>query len=110
MPATFPYQPSLDVVGTTTYSVRTAQFGDGYSQSVANGINNAVDSWPLTFSGSSAKIAAIKAFLDATQGYVSFYWTPPLGTQSLFRAGPYTVQPHGADSYTLTVTFTEVFS
>jgi phage-related protein len=110
MTATFTWQPSLDVVGTTTDSVRTAQFGDGYSQTVPNGINSVYDSWPLTFSGDGSKIATIKAFLDATQGATSFFWTPPLRAQGRFRCGPRTVQPHGANSYTLTVTFTEVFS
>lgn len=107
---TFTWSPALDVTGTTTFLVREAVFSDGYSQSVADGINNQSDNWPLTFSGNSAYIAPIKAFLDALQGYQSFYWTPPLRAQGLFRASTYTNQPHGADTYTLTVTFTEAFS
>lgn len=101
------------MVGTTKYSVRTAQFGDGYSQATPDGINNAADNWPLTFSGDSAKIGAIRSFLASTQGGQSFYWTPPLRAQGLFRIDPsqgVTVQPHGADTYTLTVTFQEVYS
>lgn len=108
---TFTWQPSLEVVGTTKDLVRGAQFGDGYSQAVADGINNVSDTWPLTFSGSSAYIGAIKAFLDARAGYQSFYWTPPLRAQGVFRCtARSTPQPHGADTYTYTATFTEVFN
>ena len=108
---TFTWSPMLEPQGTTAFLTREAKFSDGYSQSVADGINNKSDSWPLTFAGQSAYIAPIKAFLDSLQGYQSFYWTPPLRTQGLFRAAAgYTCQPHGADAYTLTVTFTEVFN
>jgi len=105
----FTWAPSLEVVGTTTFAVRTAQFSDGYSQAVADGINNRSDSWPLTFVGDTAKATAIKAFLDALQGYQSFLWSPPLRAQGLFRCSSYTYQPHGAGVYTITAIFQEVF-
>ncbi|WP_408534621.1 phage tail protein [Paraburkholderia fungorum] len=106
----FTWAPSLEIVGTTKYVVRTAQFGDGFSQSVQDGINNRFDTYPLTFSGDGTKIAAIKAFLDSTGGYQAFNWTPPLRAQGLFKCDTPTIQPHGANSYTLTVNFVEVFS
>lgn len=95
--------------GATTYRVRTAQFGDGYSQRAKDGLNNVYDTWPLTFTGSEAEIAAIKAFLDATGGATNFYWTPPLRTQAKFIASAVVVTPLGGDNYTLTATFTEDF-
>jgi phage-related protein len=106
---TFTFQPSLGIVGTTNYLTRKAQFSDGYSQEVADGINNASDMWPLTFTGTSAKIAPIRAFIDALKGFQSFYWTPPLRAQGLFRANQLTVNPLGNGIYILTVNFTEVF-
>lgn len=107
---TFTWQPSLDVTGSTTFLTREAVFGDGYSQSTPDGINNKSDSWPLTFVGNSAYIAPIKSFLDGLSGSTSFYWTPPLRAQGLFRVATYSLQPHGGDAYTLTVTFKEVFA
>lgn len=109
MTTIFTWSPSLEVVGTTTYRTRKAQFGDGYSQDVADGINNLYDTWPLTFVGHSAYISPIKAFLDATQGFQKFYWTPPLRAQGLFKCTAPTITPHGNDAYSLTVTFTEAF-
>lgn len=110
MTQTFTYRPLVEPVGTTTYLTRAAQFNDGYSQSVADGINNIADSWPLTFAGNSAKITPIKAFFDGLRGYQSFYWTPPLRAQGLFKVSGVTLTPHGGDAYTLTATFNEVFS
>jgi phage-related protein len=107
---TFTWVPLVDPTGTTKFITRVAQFGDGYSQSVPDGINNKADSWPLTFTGNSSLISPIKAFLDAAQGSTSFNWTPPLRSQGLFRCSEYAVQPHGGGLYTLTATFSEVFS
>lgn len=106
----FTWAPLVEPTGQTKFSTRVAQFGDGYSQSVPDGINNKTDTWPLTFTGYSADVSPIKAFLDATSGSTSFYWTPPLGAQSLFRCTDYTLQPLGGDLYTLAATFTEVFN
>jgi phage-related protein len=107
---TFTWVPLVEPTGTTKFNTRVAQFSDGYSQSVADGINNKWDSWALTFTGKSALISPIKAFLDATQGASSFYWTAPLRSQGLFRCDTYALVPHGGDMYTLTATFSEVFS
>ncbi|WP_175106474.1 phage tail protein [Pararobbsia alpina] len=107
----FTWAPTPGVVGTTSYKTRTAQFNDGYSQAVADGINNVSDSWPLTFTKPSAVIAAIKAFLDATGGWQSFLWTPPLRAQGLFRCPVSSaITPVDGDAYTLTATFIEVFN
>lgn len=109
-PEVFSWCPRVDVVGTETDRVRTAQFGDGYSQAVGDGINTRVGTWPLTFTGKRDYILPIKAFLDRHGGHKSFLWTPPLGEPSLFRAPERTVSPHGAENYTLTVTFNQVFA
>jgi phage-related protein len=84
---TFTYDPITDPVGTSTYRTLTAQFGDGYSQVAGDGINNVYDTWSLSFAGASADVAPVKSFLDALQGYLPFYWTPPLGVQGLYRCG-----------------------
>jgi phage-related protein len=51
----------------------------------------------------------IKAFLDRHAGHESFFWTPPLGELSFFRATAPTVTPSGAGVFTLTTTFTQSF-
>ncbi|RQU14186.1 phage tail protein [Burkholderia cenocepacia] len=106
----FTWVPLVGAKGTAKFSVRTAQFGDGYRQDVADGINNKADSWPLVFTGHSSLISPIKSFLDARQGYQSFYWTPPLRPQGLFKCAQYTVTLVEGDIYTLEASFVEAFN
>ena len=110
MPETFRWAPAPQAQGDTTFAVRKASFGDGYVQAVANGINNRSESWPLTFVGDYVKITAIKAFLDARGGSQSFYWTPPMGTQTLFRCEKYSRIMHSGMVCTLMATFEQSFT
>jgi len=106
----FSWRPVGTPSGTSTFRVRKAQFGDGYSQEVADGLNNKVQSWPLQFAGYKAAITPIAAFLDAHAGYMGFFWTPPLGVQGLYKASEYSLTPEGGDFYTLSVTFEQKFA
>lgn len=106
---TFTWRPTSDATGTTKFRILKAQFGDGYAQTAADGINNKCESWPLTFVAKRDKIIAIKNFLDATNGVESFQWTPPLGQPMSVKVGEYTITPKGADVYCLAVTFEQDF-
>lgn len=108
MTDTFNWPYTTEPTGTITLRERKAQFGDGYSQAVEDGLNAKVQAWPLVFDGDSADVAPVNAFLDAHVG-VSFYWTPPLGTQGYYQCASYTLVPHGSDLYTLTAQFQQVF-
>ncbi|GGA05548.1 phage tail protein [Dyella caseinilytica] len=107
---TFRWQQQTDDTGTETARTRSAQFGDGYKQVVPDGINNLVQSWPLTFSGPRDMIFQIRDFLRAHKGASSFYWTPPGDVQGLYRADTWTVQPRGGNAYTLTVILNQAFT
>jgi phage-related protein len=106
---TFTWKPLRDPVGTVALRVLKAQFGDGYQQTAADGINNKTQSWPLQFRGKAVKVTPIRDFLDARQGYQSFFWTPPLGVQGYYRCTDYTLRPLGAGNYELTATFEQAF-
>jgi phage-related protein len=110
MPETFTWCPIVEPTGTGTLKVKKSQFGDGYQQVAADGINNQSESWPLTFRGSEAAIRPIKDFLVARGGAQSFYWTPPLGDQALWICETYSLTPLGGGMYTLTATFEQFFS
>ncbi|MDR5801511.1 phage tail protein [Caballeronia sp. LZ001] len=112
MHRTFTWSPSVGAEGITHFRVHTVQFGDGYSQALADGVRNVTESWPLRFVGDGQEIGAIRAFLEATRGSAPFYWTPPLRTRGLFRLDAQQgVQTRalGGDLYALSVTFKEVF-
>ena len=105
---TFIWKPRIEPVGQVSHRTLTAKFGDGFAQTAGDGININLQSWPLEFVGRSALIRPIKNFLDSHEGHRAFTWTPPLGAATTWMAPKgYTLKPHGADVYTLAVTFDE---
>lgn len=101
--------------GSKKYSTLVAQFGDGYKQVAANGINNVSQSWPLTFKAlkiDNSDLLEIMNFLDANQGFKSFYWTPPVlgAVQGTYRClEGYQLTAESGAIYTLTATFEQSF-
>lgn len=79
---TFSFTPSKGVKCTTSPRVLTAQFGDGYSQRVPDGLNNLVREWDLSFNSRALQQSSqILAFFVNKQGSTAFLWTPPGDTQ-----------------------------
>lgn len=107
---TFTWSPRVNPRGQVKLRTLEAKFGDGYTQTAADGINNKVESWPLEFVGPEARIAEIVAFLDRHGGYRSFLWTPPLGIEGLFLAKEYAPVALGAGLFSISVTFQQTFS
>lgn len=106
---TFTWCPYVSATSAPEYRNRSSKFGNGYEQIVGDGPNNLVDSWPLTFVGKEAEVAEIKAFLDRHAGHKSFFWTPPLGELSFYRATAPAVTTLGAGMYSLSTTFNQSF-
>jgi phage-related protein len=80
---TWPVQAKL--AGAVKFAVLTAQFGDGYKQTAADGINNQSQSWSVVIRGPAAQVTPARDFLNARAGYQSFFWTPPLGAQGYYE-------------------------
>lgn len=72
----FEWSPLVEYSGSPSFRTLSAQFGDGYTQEVGDGINTKMDSYSLSFRGEFAKIKAIMDFIDQHQGYIPFYWLP----------------------------------
>lgn len=106
----FAWTPQSGATGEATHRRIETQFGDGYSQAVADGINPKTEKWPLTFTGRGDYIRAIRDFLDQRAGVTSFTWTPPLGVQGKWRSEPYQLTPIGRDVYQLSVTLQQVYA
>jgi phage-related protein len=110
MTDTFNWDVLQEPTGTTTLRMRSAQFGDGYAQDAADGLNPVVANWPVSVKGNAALIGPIKDFLKAHVG-VSFFWTPPGAgeVQGYYQCTGYTEIPHGVDRYTLAITLQQKF-
>ncbi|MGI0119683.1 phage tail protein [Zooshikella sp. RANM57] len=97
---------------STEFRVLEANFGDGYTQRAADGINNIRDTWSVTWENrDTADIFTLVKFLKARGGFQAFYWTPPGEVEPrkwICKAfdGP---TPAGPDTYTLEASFKEVF-
>lgn len=106
--STFTYIPVYGATETTRARVLKAQFGDGYVQRVADGINNYPRTWSLTFSKTQSDIETILTFLETEGGVTSFDWTPPRGSAGKWICEEWNTSVN--DGYDqLTVQFTEVF-
>lgn len=107
---TFIWHPSAGGASTDIkYRTLSAQFGDGYSQAAPDGLNNSVKSIQLSFIGKSSELLPIINFLDAHGGARSFYYTPPLGVQGIYRCKNPQIKSDGADIHTITATFEQSF-
>jgi phage-related protein len=110
MTDTFTWIPLVEPQGAVTLRVRKAQFGDGYKQTVADGINTKVQSWPFSWIGTDAAMGALMAFLDAHTGK-SFLFTPPgVGAVPLYwTCEAYTHVPMGGGVTRVAATFDQDF-
>lgn len=65
-----------------TMRVQRAQFGDGYSQTMTDGLNAQIESWTLkTGPLTELQASGIEAYFWRTKGQ-AFSWTPPNSTKT----------------------------
>lgn len=106
---TFTASPSYSVNMTKAPRVRKSQFGDGYQQRVADGINTISRAWNLVFKGNQSEIEAIESFFVTEGGITSFDWTPPTGSAGKFIAEEWNLTVADYNNWSISVTFNEVF-
>ena len=110
--ATFPdIAPDYGASKAAQPKVRSIQFGSGYSQRAAFGINQDPKTWSLTWQNrTTADANSIEDFLEARAGVESFNWSPPDEAttykwvcQSWTKTMPY------SNLFNITATFVQVF-
>lgn len=86
------------------------QFGDGYQQRIADGINTQPATWNLTFNVVEADADVIEALFAGWRGVDAFTWTPP-GTKSEIAVicTKWQRSYNSAHTATIAATFEEVF-
>lgn len=109
MTDTFVWKVLATASGGGEFRVSKAQFGDGYAQEAAYGLNNEVQKWNVTAEGYTTQISAPLAFIRAKAGGEAFYWTPPLGVQGYYRCKSYSINKTGGDHYTMSLVFEQAF-
>lgn len=108
--ATFTYTPDYGAQVSVKPRVRIAQFGDGYEQRIADGINVRAQVWSLQFTNrTDTEAGNITTFLEARNGVEAFDWTPPNGSaiKVVCREWSKTVTRYNLNS--VSATFQQVF-
>src|ERR1700737_3412719 len=107
----FTWLPQTGAQGSVTPAIVTAQFGDGYSQDIALGINSTPQVWTLTFNNMPDVADSIWAFLQKQGGVARFWWTPPrMKTPIKVKTtGACTKTETDTLQVTIQATFTQVF-
>ena len=108
MTDTFTWPVTTESSGGGEFKTTRTAFGDGYSQEVANGLNNEEQKWSVVFVGNKPEVETVLAFIRAKYGAQSFYWKPPLGVQGFYRCKKYTPRREGGFVWTLTMEFEQV--
>lgn len=110
MATTFTYPHDNGVEMTQKPRVLSGQFGDGYEQRTADGINTQPEEWALTFTAQTVtERNAILAFFRARAGVEWFNWTSPFGTTGRWVCSEWTGSPTNAVANSITAKFTQKF-
>lgn len=90
-----------------------AQFGDGYGQRAADGLNHWIDEWDVSWIplNSTDKDTVVSA-LDASGGWDYLTWTPPGESTSkkFILDGGYSIRPIGPAHWIISAKFKQVFN
>lgn len=108
--STFQWRVQASPSNQRAFTTRDIQFGDGYIQSLGEGMNAVVQSYSISWTGSYTDCLAIMTFLDNLGGYKSFFWTDPMGNLGLFRCKDHSPVDIGEDLYQITGTFERRYS
>jgi phage-related protein len=107
----FSYVPSYSSQLKKKPRVFKAQFGDGYAQRTADGINANPQVWTLVWENiTQATAAAIEALLDSYGGHTPFTWTPPGRSEIKVVCEEYGVRYDGFDQRNFSATFEQDFA
>jgi phage-related protein len=89
--------------------VKTAQFGDGYGQDSADGLNALLQQWSLKFEDIYPHEGlAIRAFLVARGGTEKFQFRTQLGEVINVKCREWDTEPAKKGRLTITATFEQV--
>ena len=107
---TFSWRVERNITPSINYRVIETQFGDGYKQVSADGINTKDEQYAIRVNARTNVAKQIIAFFDFHNGVKSFLWTNPLGNLGLYTCADATPTYMGGDLYVITGTFVKSYS
>ena len=113
MPTTFPaVAPSQASNRTTTPDILKMNFGNGYEQRMANGINYLRDNWQVSWEGLNVTDRnKVVTFLQSISAGDYFTWTTPFdgASKKFVLDGGWSMSDNGGVVFTINATFRQVF-
>lgn len=106
----FIWKPSYNGQTDLTPKVKNIQLGDGYLQSLPDGINNTLLKFNINFNGRDLdETTAILHFLKQRGGSESFVFTPyvPFGQRGFYRCQSYSSEYIFLNNYNISAVFTQ---
>jgi len=104
------FAPSYGAQATTEYRVITNDFGDGYAQTIRDGLNNKKEMWELSWDILSvAEANSIETQLNSFAG-TTFEWLTPNGATKSFRCSKFTRNYVSFTSTKISASFEESFA
>lgn len=101
--------PDQGLTQNTKVNMRSFQYGDGYTQEVADGINNVASDYNVSFTNrTQATIQSIDDFLIAQAG-APFTWVNPRGVTIRVKCKQWTPNYQVSTSCSLSATLTQSF-
>ena len=94
-----------------SFRTLSADFGDGYSQRLGDGLNTTIETWNLKWSVlTTAEKDVIVNFLDEREGYKAFNYTMPTeSTSKKWICKSYKAEPLQPGLFSITASFERVY-
>lgn len=109
MTDTFTWRVHTDSSGEGEMTLSRAKFGDGYEQTLPQGLNAEVQKWRVVYSGYGVEAQQVIDFIRSHKG-VSFFWKPPLtATPQYFKCSKYGIGDQGGAYYVINLEFEQAF-
>jgi phage-related protein len=97
--------PDLPITVTPEYKMNEVTFGDGYALSAPNGINARTDKVVLNWTDiNKTEFDILIAFFTAHAPATPFRYTPPNGTQRVFKCSQWSYTQTSAGHYSAQAT------
>lgn len=109
--ATLPFEPKRDGVSRLTVTPRVLRndFGDGYSQRAADGLNDTPQVWELKFELNGTDSDTLIAFFESIGGHTTFEWTPPRRSQGKYILQEWSESPIGTYANIITARISQEY-
>lgn len=103
--------PSFGLSRNISNRILKANFGDGYSQRVGDGLNTEEETFDLTWNNlTHTQFQRLSNYISARKGFRSFLWQSPMdGGHKPYICESFNTQVVSYRIYTITAKFTRVY-